>query len=214
MTGGNEAAGATAHRETNADGAQNSTGSWAILGAIILLLVYQGYTLSVSGIASPWIAKSFHLSQPALARLFAWMSISAFGSMLLARLADRVGRRLIILSSLVLAPVFALGAALAPWAWLFALFQVLISALLGGSVSSATVMLAEELPMEQRARGQACGAAASAVGGVLGYIVIPFLLKWGYEWEWLFAPSVAGMNVRSSNVAQVRGRSRPKPRIR
>jgi len=193
MTGGNEAAGATAHRETNADGAQNSTGSWAILGAIILLLVYQGYTLSVSGIASPWIAKSFHLSQPALARLFAWMSISAFGSMLLARLADRVGRRLIILSSLVLAPIFALGAALAPWAWLFALFQVLISALLGGSVSSATVMLAEELPMEQRARGQACGAAASAVGGVLGYIVIPFLLKWGYEWEWLFAPSVAGI---------------------
>jgi MFS family permease len=193
MIGGNEAAGATAHHETNADGAQNSTGSWAIIGAIILLLVYQGYTLSVSGIASPWIAKSFHLSQPALARLFAWMSISAFGSMLLARLADRVGRRLIILSSLVLAPAFALGAALAPWAWLFALFQVLISALLGGSVSSATVMLAEELPMEQRARGQACGAAASAVGGVLGYIVIPFLLKWGYEWEWLFAPSVAGI---------------------
>ena len=69
MTVGNEAAGATAHRETNADGAQNSTGSWAIIGAIILLLVYQGYTLSVSGIASPWIAKSFHLSQPALARL-------------------------------------------------------------------------------------------------------------------------------------------------
>ncbi len=32
----------------------------------ILLLIYQGYTLSVSGIASPWIAKSFHLSQPAL----------------------------------------------------------------------------------------------------------------------------------------------------
>ena len=165
MTGGNEVAGATAHRETNADGAQNSTGSWAILGAIILLLVYQGYTLSVSGIASPWIAKSFHLSQPALARLFAWMSISAFGSMLLARLADRVGRRLIILSSLVLAPVFALGAALAPWAWLFALFQVLISALLGGSVSSATVMLAEELPMEQRARGTAIHEAFETFAG-------------------------------------------------
>src|SRR6202167_115598 len=114
MTGGNQAAGADAHRETNADGAQGSGGSWAIIGAIILLLVYQGYTLSVSGIASPWIAKSFHLSQPALARLFAWMSISAFGSMLLARLADRVGRRLVILGALLLAPLFSAGAALAP----------------------------------------------------------------------------------------------------
>jgi MFS family permease len=174
-------------------GVQAVGGSWSIIAAIVLLLIYQGYTLSVSGIASPWIGKSFQLSQPALARLFAWMSVSAVGSMLLARLADRVGRRLIILLSLVLAPIFALGAALAPWAWLFASFQILISALLGGSVSSATVMLAEELPMEQRARGQAFGAAASAIGGVLGYIVIPFLLRWGYSWEWLFAPSVAGI---------------------
>jgi MFS family permease len=174
-------------------GVQNSGGSWSIIAAIVLLLIYQGYTLSVSGIASPWIGKSFQLSQPALARLFAWMSVSAVGSMLLARLADRVGRRLIILLSLVLAPIFALGAALSPWAWLFAIFQILISALLGGSVSSAIVMLAEELPMDQRARGQAFGAAASAVGGVLGYIVIPFLLRWGYSWEWLFAPSVAGI---------------------
>jgi MFS transporter, AAHS family, benzoate transport protein len=170
-----------------------SRASWSIIGAIVLLLIYQGYTLSVSGIAAPWIGKSFHLSQPALARLFAWMSISAFGSMLLARLADRVGRRRVILTSLVLAPFFALGAALAPWPSLFTVFQILISALLGGSVSSATVMLAEELPMEQRARGQAFGAAASAIGGVLGYIIIPFLLKWGYAWEWLFVPSVAGL---------------------
>jgi AAHS family benzoate transporter-like MFS transporter len=163
-------------------GATISRASWSIIAAIVLLLIYQGYTLSVSGIASPWIAKSFNLTQPQLAGLFAWMSVSAFGSMLLARLADRVGRRRIILTSLVLAPIFALGAALAPRAWIFAVFQVLIAALLGGSVSSATVMLAEELPMEQRARGQAFGAAASAIGGVLGYIVIPFLLKWGYTW--------------------------------
>jgi MFS family permease len=210
MTGGNPAAGAAPDREpqspriasptvatetifaTESTGSTGSRGSRAIIGAIVLLLIYQGYTLSVSGIASPWIAKSFHLSQPALARLFAWMSVSAFGSMLLARLADRVGRRTIILTSLLLAPIFALGAALSPSVWLFGFFQTLIAGLLGGSVSSATVMLAEELPMEQRARGQAFGAAASAIGGVLGYIVIPFLLKWGYAWQWLFAPSVAG----------------------
>ena len=172
-----------------------SRASWSIIAAIVILLIYQGYTLSIAGIASPWIGKSFHLSQAALARLFASMSVSAFGSMLLARLADRVGRRRIILMSLLLSPILALGAALALWAWLFAIFQILISALLGGSVSSAIVMLAEELPMEQRARGQAFGAAASAVGGVLGYIVIPFLLKWGYEWEWLFAPSIAGIGL-------------------
>jgi MHS family proline/betaine transporter-like MFS transporter len=75
----------------------------------------------------------------------------------------------------------------------FAFFEILISALLGGSVSSAIVLLAEELPVEQRARGQAFAAGASAIGGVLGYMVIPFLLQWGYSWRWLLGPCVAGV---------------------
>lgn len=166
--------------------------SFAIISAIVILLVYQGYTLSVAGVASPWIAKSFDLTQPQLARLFAWMSVSAFGSLLLARLADKVGRRRIIIASLFLTPIFSAGAAISPHAFSFALFQILISALLGGSVSSAIVLLAEELPVERRAQGQGFAAFASAVGGVLGYLLIPFLLKWGYSWRWLLAPSVAG----------------------
>lgn len=168
---------------------------YLVISAIVLLLIYQGYTLSVAGVAAPWIARGFHLDPAALARLFAWMAVSSFGSMALARMADRVGRRRIIVASLVLSPLLALASALAPAAWQFALFQILLAALLGGSVSSATVMLAEELPVDRRARGQAFGAGASAIGGMLGYIVIPFLLQWGYRWEWLFAPSVAGIGL-------------------
>ncbi len=175
--------------------ARRSSGAVKIITAIVILLVYQGYSLSVVGVASPWIAKSFALDQAKLAELFAWMSLSAFGALILARLADRVGRRRIILSSLVLAPVCAAGAAMAPHPGSFALFEILISALLGGSVSSAIVLLAEELPIEQRARGQAFAACASAIGGVLGYIVIPFLLQWEYSWRWLLAPCIVGIGL-------------------
>ena len=171
----------------------DSTRSKATVGAIAILLLYQGYTLSIVGIASPWIAKTYALDEGKLARLFAWMAISAFGSLLLARLADRVGRRLVILSALILAPLFSAGAALAPTATAFAAFEIAVSALLGGSVSSAIVLLAEELPVKQRARGQAVAAFASAIGGVLGYLIIPVLLAWNYSWRWLLAPSAAGI---------------------
>jgi len=171
------------------------TGAAATLAAIVLLLIYQGYTLSIVGVAAPWIAKSFSLSEAQLAELFAWMSVSAFGSLILARLADRVGRRRIILLALSLAPLFALCAALARTPAPFAFFEILISALQGGAVSSAVVLLAEELPSERRATGQAFAAFASAIGGVLAYIVIPFLLQWGYSWRWLLAPSVAGVGL-------------------
>jgi MFS family permease len=169
-----------------------SSGVGTIVASIVVLLIYQGYSLSIVGVASPWIAKSFGLDQAQLAKLFAWMSLSAFGTLILSRLADRVGRRAIILSSLTFAPLFAVGAAIARHPASFAFFEILISASLSGAVSSAIVLLAEELPVDQRARGQAFAAFASAVGGALGYIVIPFLLQWEYSWRWLLAPCIAG----------------------
>ncbi len=169
------------------------TTSAGVIAATALLLIYQGYSLSVAGVAAPWIAKSFHLTQKELADLFAWMSISAIGSLLLARMADRIGRRLIILVSLFLAPIFAAIAALAPHPMSFAASEIMLSGLLGGSVSSAIVLLAEELPVKRRAQGQASAALASAVGAVLAYLLIPFVISWGYSWRWLLAPCVAGI---------------------
>jgi MFS family permease len=164
-----------------------------IIGAIAILLLYQGYSLSIAGVAAPWIAKSFALDEAALARLFAWMSVSAIGGLIMARMADRIGRRRIILFSLLSTPFCAGGAAISPNAVLFAIFEIAISALLAGSVSSAIVLLAEELPVNQRARGQAFAAFASALGGMLSYMLIPILLDAGYSWRWLLAPSTAGI---------------------
>lgn len=173
-------------------GDERGASSGAVIAAIVLLLIYQGYSLSIVGVAAPWIARSFSLDEARLAELFAWISVSALGALILARLADRVGRRRIIVASLTLSPLFALGAAVAREPAPFALCEIMISALLGGSVSSAIALLAEELPGERRAAGQAFAAFASALGGVLSYIVIPFLLQWGYSWRWLLAPCVAG----------------------
>ncbi|MGH7905865.1 MAG: MFS transporter, partial [Candidatus Binataceae bacterium] len=99
----------------------------------------------------------------------------------------------IILLSLFIVPICGVGAAISPHPLTFAICEILIAALLGGTVSSAIVLLAEELPAERRARGQAFAAFASAVGGVLGYIFIPFLLDGGYSWRWLLAPCAAGI---------------------
>jgi len=172
---------------------KSGPGPLTIIAAIVLLLLYQGYTLSITGIASPWIAKSFHLDEGELAQLFAWMSVSAFGSLLLARAADRYGRRLIIVSSLTGASLCSTGAALATSPVLFAGLEIVVTALLGGSVSSAIALLAEELAVNQRAKGQAAAALASAIGGVVGYVVMPFLVKWNYSWRWLFAASSGGI---------------------
>src|ERR1700691_5955484 len=107
-----------------------------------------------------------------------------------------------------IAPVFTACAAMAPTANTFAAYEILVSALLGGSVSSAIVLLSEELPVKQRARGQAAAALASAIGGVLGYLIIPVLLAWNYSWRWLLAPSVAGILLAPLVAAMLPAQSR------
>jgi hypothetical protein len=48
--------------------------------AILAMLFYQGFAVSIVGIASPWIGKSLHLDGAGIARLFAswrWMLVIA-----------------------------------------------------------------------------------------------------------------------------------------
>ncbi|HUI25476.1 MAG TPA: MFS transporter [Candidatus Kryptonia bacterium] len=156
------------------------------------LLAYQGYTISINGVAAPWIATSFQLSQSGIATLYACISVSALGALILARLADRIGRRRVLLGCLAATPVCALGAALSFDLPLFALSEILLNACIGATMSSATVMLAEELPIAQRAAGQSYGGLAMGFGSGWCVIVMPLLADAGYSWRWVFAVTVIG----------------------
>jgi len=175
--------------KAESEGPRSST----TVAAIVILLLYQGYTLSIVGIASPWIAKNFALDEGKLAKLFAWMAISAFGSLMLARLADRVGRRPVILGALILAPIFAGGAALAPTATAFAACVIMVSALLGGSVSSA-IVFARRRTSGQTARSRTSGRSVGERNR-RGPRLFDHSRFVGVELfvRWLLAPSVAGI---------------------
>ncbi len=163
------------------------------VAAICGMLAYQGYTMAINGIAAPWIAKSFNLGQSGIAGLYAWISLSAIGALVLSRLADRVGRRRVLLWCMAGTPVAALGAGLSFSKPLFVVFEILIYAFTGATLSSSVVMLAEELPITERARGQSFGGLAMTLGGGLCVMVMPLLDGAGYSWRWLLALSAAGL---------------------
>jgi len=49
----------------------------ATIIALLAMLFYQGFAVSIVAVASPWIGTSFHLDGAGIARLFAWISLSA-----------------------------------------------------------------------------------------------------------------------------------------
>jgi len=157
------------------------------------LLWFQGFTMSINGIAAPWIAKSFGLGESGIASLYAWISVSAIGALVLSRLADRLGRRQVLRWCLRGTPPAALGAALSANVVAFVLFEIVIYAFIAATLASAVVILAEELPIAARARGQSFAGLAVNLGGGLCLMLMPALDRAGYSWRWLLAFSALGI---------------------
>jgi MFS family permease len=159
----------------------------ATVRAIFAILNFQGYAMTLLGVAAPFIATSFLLDQSGIARMYAWISLNAFGSLILSRMADRLGRRRILLLCLVATALCSLGAALSTASAPFIVFEIAAYASIGAAIASSIVMLAESLPTARRAHGQGLANFATGTGGGLCVILAPLLARFGYSWRWMFA---------------------------
>lgn len=161
--------------------------------ALVAMLAYQGFAASIVSVAAPWVGKSFNLDGAAIARLFAWISLSALGALGLSRMIDRHGRRRMILWCVAAIPVCSIASALSTRLVWFTLFQIGLYAVVGGAGFGCIVMLSEELSIERRARGQSFGGLAGTVGAGLSVFLMPILVAYGWSWRWMFVISAAGI---------------------
>ncbi len=152
--------------------------------SIARVLAFEGFTMSINGIGSPWIAKSFHLGESGIAGLFAWMSLSAIGALGLSRMIDRLGRRRMLLVCVAGTSVSALAAAFSTNIAAFAVCEIALYAFAGATIADGVVILAEELAIEERARGQSWGGLGAGLGGGLCLIVMP-MVAGRYSWRWM-----------------------------
>lgn len=101
-----------------------------------------------------YLTKKFEIGMATVGILFAAFSVSGFvGNALGGALADRMGRRTVIIASLLLSSLSALGMGFAPTLLVFALVSVIVGTLgnIGGPAHEAVV--ADLLPEEKRAEG-------------------------------------------------------------
>jgi MFS transporter, putative metabolite:H+ symporter len=166
----------------------------AVLLAMAMLF-YLGYASSIVAIASPWIAKSFGLDQSAIAAVFAWLALASLGALALSRMADKTGRRRVMLWSMFAMPMCAAGAALSMHLALFVFFAILLNAFCGAALASAIVIVAEVLPIAERANGQSYAGLAATAGAGMCLVVMPILVGHGISWRWLMWIATAGIAV-------------------
>jgi MFS transporter, putative metabolite:H+ symporter len=176
---------------------------WRVVAMLLVVLGFQGYAAAFPTIAAPWFSKDFRLSDPAMAKVFAGFALSSFGALALARMADRIGRRRVMMWSAIAMPIAALGAAIAREVVVFVAFVIVVEAFLGAALTCSVVMLAELLPVSRRANGQSWAGLATAVGGGLCVFLAPVYPRLGMSWRWLLAIPVSGIVILPTVVSSI-----------
>jgi MFS family permease len=179
-----------------------------LVRSIAMVFAFNGFTMSINGIGAPWIAKSFNLGESGIASLFAWISFSAIFALGLSRMIDRLGRRRMLLVCMAGTSVSALAAAFSTHIVAFALCEIALYAFIGASLAGGVVILAEELPIELRARGQSWGGLGLGAGGGLCLTLMPMVAT-HHSWRWMLAlASVMGVVAfwRSARIIPESGR--------
>jgi putative MFS transporter len=151
------------------------------LRLLLLLLVsaafFEGYDSSILALLLPNIQSTFHVSEAVLGLTRIPIELGLFVAFFVARLSDRVGRRPMLLWSVVGYTVFTALTAASWNIWSFAFFQFASRVFLGAEYAVGVTMIVEEFPAHRR--GRALGTLLTFAA--LGTIAVGVLLGAGLQ---------------------------------
>jgi MFS family permease len=144
----------------------------------------QGYAMAINGGAAAFYAADFGLDDAGMARTFGWIGFGSIGTVVLARLIDRLGRRRLVLACVAGLSVSAAATAAATGVVAFIGAQIALWIFVGTLMATVTVVIAEELPIEMRARGQSLAGVVNTIGGGVALICVALVVSLPGSWRW------------------------------
>jgi DHA1 family tetracycline resistance protein-like MFS transporter len=165
---------------------------WLIFLTIFISMVGFGIVIPVL----PVYAKNepFKMSPTQLGWLVGIFSlVQLFSGPLIGKLSDRIGRRPVLLISIVGTAIgyFVTGAANAPW--LLFLGRIIDGAS-GGNIATAQACIADVTPPHERSRAMGHIGAAFGLGFILGPALGGILSQWSHALPFYFAGGLAIVN--------------------
>ncbi|MFE0805323.1 MFS transporter [Streptomyces sp. NPDC058812] len=160
-------------------------GTWTVILCWITVLL-EGYDLVVLGAIIPTLLKTHHLGMTAGdATTIATLSLVgvAIGAVCVGPLADRLGRRRLLIGSVVLFSLFTIVVPLANSVAMFAALRLIAGLGLGACMPVSLTMMAEHMPASRRARASTLTMTGYHTGAVITSLLA---LQVTDNWEILF----------------------------
>ncbi|MGV7196286.1 MFS transporter [Xanthomonas axonopodis] len=155
---------------------------WRAVAVCVLLTMLDGFDVMAMAFTAPHVSADWQLSGKLLGALFsAGLVGMAVGSLLLAPLADRIGRRALTLICLAILTLGMGASALAGNAWQLGALRVFTGLGIGGMLACVAVTAAEYSTARWRSTATVLQATGYPVGATLGGAIAALLLQ---QWSW------------------------------
>ena len=168
---------------------------WRVLGLVSIATLFDQYDRALFALALPQIQLSLGIAEADVGWLGSIVRLGALPAFAATVAADRIGRRRVLLATIIGYTVCTAATALAPDARTFVVFQFLAHIFTAAESMLAVVVIAEELDANVRGWGIGALFAIQACGVGLAALLFP-LFEWlGLNWRALFAVGVVPLAV-------------------
>lgn len=159
---------------------------WKLLGLVGAVSFFEQYDLYLFALNLKQIQEELGMAEEDLGTLGAIVRMGAFLAVFMAMAADRFGRRLLLLIT-VLAYTFFTGlTAIAPNAEVFVICQMLVRGFGAAEILIAAVVIAEEFEPEHRGWGIGALFGIQALGAGFAALMFGFVDYLPYGWRSLY----------------------------
>lgn len=176
----------TVNVNTLIDNASMNGFHWQVLFWCLLVIIFDGYDLVIYGVALPLLMEQWALS-PTQAGMLASSALAGmmFGAMFFGTLADRIGRKKVIMICTGFFSGFTFFSAFASTPFEFAVLRFLAGLGIGGVMPNLVALTSEYAPKKSRATMVSIMFSGYAVGGIISALLGSFLVK-DYGWQIMF----------------------------
>jgi putative MFS transporter len=122
--------------------------------------------------------------------LVGFINVGTILAFILARKADRWGRKPVLTATIAGYTIFTFLSGLAPNVYVFAVLQMIARIFLIAEWATSMVIAAEEFPAHNRGTSLGVVSAAAGFGAIVCAGVVPMLLKTSYGWRSVYFVSI------------------------